>query len=124
MISSAGKTNLNQQTGSLPDVSQSLKNWFQPMTLVLLKKEFISYRIESTETRIETKGVIQPIGEDLKIMETGERSFPLYKLHIEPDVLMNVGDRVIYLDIKYKVLSRRDYRQYGFLEYDLVEDFQ
>lgn len=125
MISNARDTKLGEQTGGLPNVSSAMLSWFQPMTLVVLTKQILNLRNVDTEDRIKTRGVIQPFSDDqLKLMESGERNWAWHKLHVEPGVELKPSDHILYLGLRYKVMSRRDYRQYGYLEYNLIEDFR
>lgn len=124
MIKNGKDTKLNQSSGTVPDVSGAMLNWFQKMEFSVLTKTVENFTVNEAQVVYETKGVIQPMkAEELKIKPEGERSWKWWKLHCLPNLELKTDDVVTYLAVQYRVMSKNDYSLYGYYEYDLVEDF-
>lgn len=109
----------------LPDVSAAAATFFQPMKVqVLVKSQVGGYTQEIPSPQfVETLGVRQPFSpEQLQQKPEGERSWIWSKLHVVPGLSLKTDDLIYIRGVKYRVMSRSDYAEYGYLEYDLVED--
>lgn len=122
-IVSAGKRKLSQS--NLPNMSQTIISWFQPITFVKLARTVVDYEQVITETNINTKGVVQPYKpEPLEIQQYGTQSWIWQDMHCLPDVTLNTDEIIIYQNVRYKVLYKKDYTEYGYVEYMLCETFE
>lgn len=122
-IISAGKRKLSQS--NLPNMSQTIISWFQPITFVKLARAVVDYEQVITETNINTKGVVQPYKpEPLEIQQYGTQSWIWQDMHCLPDVTLNTDEIIIYQNVRYKVLYKKDYTEYGYVEYMLCETFE
>lgn len=122
MITSAKNKRLSQ---NLPNMSQTIIGWFQPITFVKISREIVDYEQVLTETTIKTQGVVQPYKpEPLEIQQAGTRSWIWQDMHCLPDVVLNTDEIIIYKNVKYKVLFKKDYTEYGYVEYMLCEAFE
>lgn len=94
------------------------------MTLLLLSNNIVNFRTSLIRTEIKTMGVFQPLVED-KIEQNpeGQRDWATHSLHSLPNLFAKVNDRVVFDDITYKVMSRKDWRINGYMYYELIEDY-
>lgn len=123
-IANGANQPINVQTGSIPDVSGALKDWFQPMTFTLVEKETVGFQVVETATDITFQGVIQPLsGRRLQLKPEGERAWNWSLLHAEPVLTLQVDDVVIYLGVQTRIMSRKDFGIYGYVEYEIVQDW-
>lgn len=122
-ITGAGKRKLSQS--NLPNMSQTIIGWFQPITFVKLSRSVVDYEQVLTETRINTQGVVQPYKpEPLEIQQYGTQSWIWQDMHCLPNVTLKTDEIIVYQNIRYKVLYKKDYTEYGYVEYMLCETFE
>lgn len=120
----ANKKKLSENHG-LPNVSEVIVSWFQPMTFKFLKDNIVEFENKPIATTIKSEGVIQPFtSKDLQVKSEGQRAWSWYMLHCLPDVVLKVGEFVLIDNKRYRVMKKTDYSDYGYLEYDVVEAFE
>jgi hypothetical protein len=123
-IANAKDTPLNVRTGTVPDVGGGLRDWFQPMTFTQILKETIGFQLVEIITETNFFGVIQPLtGRRLMLKPEGQRAWTWLWLHADPSLELEVDDVVTYLGVKTRVMARKDYSIYGYVEYELVQDW-
>ena len=123
-IVNAGQKTLKKISGGLPNVSDVIVSWFQPMTFKFLTDNIVDFENEPITVEVRSEGVIQPFtSKDLMAKPEGQRSWAWNMLHCLPDVVLKVGEYVLIDDVKYRVMKCTDYSDYGYLEYDVVESF-
>lgn len=123
-IANGSNRPLNTQAGTVPDVSGALKDYFQPMIFELVTKTTAGFQLVENAEAIEFMGVLQPFSaRDLAIKPEGQRAWTWLKLHADPVLTLQVDDVVSYLGTATRVMARTDYRLYGFVEYQLVQDW-
>lgn len=123
-IANAKDTPLFKRTGTVPDVSGALQDYFQPMVFTLIKKEVDGFQALEKPYPIYFQGVIQPLTErQLFFKPEGQRAWSWFLLHADPTLTLKVDDVVDYLGVQTRVMARKDYDIYGYVEYHLVQDW-
>lgn len=124
MIKNGKDTPLNQQQGSVPNMAETLDGWMQPMNFKRLTKTVVNFVVQEISEDISTEGVIQPFKDEmLEIKSAGQRDWKWWKLHTKPTAELDVDDVIVYLEKQYRVMQKKNYKLYGYFEYDLVEDY-
>ena len=109
----------------LPQVGEVLPSWFQTMTFDVVTKTIVNYEVKETLTTITTQGVRQPMSaQQLSIKPEGQRAWRWETLHCLPDVKLQVDDIVIFDGIKYRVMQRWNWAEYGYLEYHICQAYE
>lgn len=117
-------TLLSDSSLYLPNVSGGMRNWFLPIVFTCIKKEVINFKEVETHENISFKGVMQPMKpQELQFKPEGQRDWKWHVCHTEVGTPFNLDDVVLYNGVKYRVLSKADFSKYGYLKYDLVEDY-
>lgn len=123
-IQNGKNTPLNTNSGTVPNVNGAMLQWFQPMIFTAVTKIVVGGEVIETGTPINFRGVIQPLSNrDLLIKPEGERAWTWYMLHADPSLSLNVDDVVNYLGQQTRVMARKDYRLYGYMYYELIQDY-
>lgn len=123
-ISNAANRPLNFQTGTVPDVSGAMQDWFQPMVFGRVVKTTVDFQVVETEVDINFQGVIQPYNpRQLLLKPEGQRAWTWLTLHADPVLSLDVDEVVKYLGVQTRVMSRKDYTIYGYVMYELVQDW-
>lgn len=123
-IINAANISINQQNTSVPDVSGALQNYFQKMTFVLLQKTVNGFQAVEDSLPIEFWATLQPFTpRQLMLKPEGQRAWTWFTLHAEPGVVLKVDDVVQYLDKQFRVMAQTDFRLYGYVLFELVQDW-
>lgn len=117
--------NLKALSG-MPNMSQTLTGWEVPLTLVKVTQDVVDGLLFTTETEITFQGVWQPLrDEQLELKPEGQRSWEWIWIHAKAGTLnLQTADKVIFNQKRYKVVNIKDYSLNGFIEYQLVEDYE
>lgn len=122
MIVNAKDKGLNYS--GLPQMGEVLPSWFQTMTFDLVTKSLADYEVKETLQTITTQGVRQPMSaQQLSIKPEGQRAWRWETLHCLPNVQLKVDDIVIFDGVKYRVMQRWNWAEYGYLEYHICEAY-
>ncbi len=115
---------LNVQTGTVPDVSGGMKDYFQPMVFERVLKTATGFQVVETDAEINFRGVIQPLSKRLlQLKPEGQRAWTWLQLNAEPVLSLQVDDVVNYLGVQTRVMALADYTIYGYVSYELVQDW-
>lgn len=124
MIRNAASRPLFDKSGNTPDVSGALEGYFQPMTFEHLTKTVAGFQVSETTSPLNFKGSWQPFTErQLFLKPEGQRAWTWFMLHADPVLTLQVDDVVLWKGKQTRVMSRKDYALYGFVEYHLVQDW-
>lgn len=119
------KTNLKSLSG-MPQMRDTLTGWEEPLTLVKVIQDIVEGDAVFTEQQINFMGCWQPLrDEELQFKPEGQRSWEWIWIHAKAGTLnLQTADKVIFNDKRYKVMSVKDYSLNGFVEYQLIRDFE
>jgi len=124
MIKNGKDTPLSASFNTLPDVSDVLPDWFQNLTFQLVTKSLVNYEVVETLVTIKTMGVRQPMSaQSISIKPEGQRGWKWETIHCLPDVKLKIDDIIIFDDVKYRVMRRWNWSEYGYLEYEICEAY-
>jgi hypothetical protein len=124
MIANGKDRKLTENTGTPPDVSGAMQNWFQPITFSRITKTTQNYIVIETKEDVSFQGVWQPFSpKQLTIKPEGQRSWSWFTCHAEPGLVLLPDEIISYLGVQYRVMAQNDYRLYGYVEYHLIQDY-
>lgn len=125
LISNASNRFIGAKSGTVPDVSGALTDWFQPMFFTQVVKKTVGFQVVETPTSISFQGVIQPLTDrKLEMKPEGQRAWTWLLLHADPSLTLQVDDVVDYLSVQTRIMSRKDFTLYGYVQYELVQDWE
>ena len=115
---------LNQNSGNLPDVSGALQNWFQAMTFYRVTKTIVNYELVETSVGFSFRGVWQPLSpRQISFKPEGQRAWKWFQVHAEPSLVLIPDEVITYQGVQFRVKGTTNYDEYGYVKYDLIEDF-
>lgn len=124
-IWNAANVPLSSNPGTLPNMSNSIKNWFQLVRMERITKTVDSLGIlRETGQPMEFQGIVQtrnPRHTDMK--PEGQRRWKQKSLIAFPSLILAPDDVVLYENDRYRVAATFDWKQYGYVEYYLEEDY-
>lgn len=123
-ILNAKDTPLTSNPGSLPNVADALLDWFQPMTFKVITKTATDFDIVETATDVDARGVRQPMKpQQLQQKPSGQRKWKWETMHTLPETVLIPDDVIVFAGVRYRVMEKLDWREYGFVEYHLIQDY-
>lgn len=124
IIKNGKNTPINVDTGTVPNVNDTMAGWFQPMTFGVVTKQTVNFQEVETVVDFDFQGVIQPLEpRRLQIKPEGQRAWTWFWLHADPQLKLQVDSIVIYMGKQTRVMARKDFTIYGYVEYELVQDW-
>lgn len=124
MISNGNTLSIGSIVPNLPNMSTTIEGWFQNIIVALVVKTMVNNRVVETTTDYETRGVLQPQTiQQLEIKPEGQRSWKWYMLHCQPSLSLKTDDEVVIRGEHYRVMGRWGFDEYGFVQYELVQDY-
>ena len=113
-----------QSAAGLPDVSEGITSFFQPLTFGVITQTVVDGYTNDAVVSVSTKGMWSPMSpQEVAIKPEGERAWIWDSVFCLPDIVLYPGDRIVYQGVNYKVMSKRDWAAYGYLEYSVVNEF-
>lgn len=123
-IKNASDVSLADNPGTLPNLSEAMTSWFQTMTFTRLTKAIVNFSTVETPVSYTFTGVKQPFSpEQLEMKPEGMRSWKWFTIHALPDLILATDDIITLTGIDYRVMTKRDYKEYGYVQYEVVEDY-
>lgn len=124
-IHNAKNVLLSQNPGTLPNVSDALGDWFQPILMIKVIKLQVNYQTLERGDPIHFQGVLQPASaRELQMKPEGERDWSWFTLHAYPTLILVPDDIVWIQTVRYRVMKQTDYAVYGYVEYQMIQDYQ
>lgn len=115
---------LAMNAGNLPNMSDALLDYFQPMVFTILTKTISKFKVSEQPNNKNFYGVWQPLSPQQLVMKPhGQRSWRWFSLHSDPTLSLKPDDIVKYEGIPYRVMGKFDYTRYKYMQYELVEDY-
>lgn len=124
-INNACNQPLFTKSGTVPDVSGALQDYYQPMTFQALNKMVNGFQVVESGAAINFQGMIQPLTDRQLIMKPeGQRAWTWFLLFADPVLKLKVDDVVIWNGVQTRVMALKDNSLFGFMEYHLCQDWQ
>ena len=98
----------------LPDMSDTLDEYLQPLILVRTTENIVDFRPQVVETDVQTEAVVQPAQKEKVNPAIINWSLKYQLVHSKQEIILN--DRMEYCGVKYKAVELGDYDAYGFYE--------
>jgi hypothetical protein len=123
-LHNASEVPLSNNPGTLPNMSNVIAGWFQLVVMEKIVKTINNFQVVETTVPIQFQGVVftEPT-RNLAMMPNGQRMWKVKKLVCWPTVLLAPDDVVLYEQQQYRVMMTGDYKQYGIMEYALLQDY-
>lgn len=111
--------------GGLPNMSATITGWFQNLTFTKVVKTVVDHEVKEGYENISTSGVRQPFSpQQIKILPEGQRAWKWEMIHALPSLLLKIDDIIIFDNVRYRVMERLDYKEYGYVQYNICQDYQ
>lgn len=123
-IDRGNKRDVND-ANDLPDLSMGVQMFFQSIKIEVIRKRNEGGYLKENKKCILTQGVRQTYTpKQLEMKPEGQRTWKWSKLHTLPECKLKLDDIVEIRGVKYRVMDMEDQGEYGFISYDLKEDYE
>lgn len=124
-VVNAADRDLSQQPGTLPNMMNDVANWFQLLVFEkIVKTVSATFQVVETTTPVNFQGVvITDPKRSLVMAPNGQRLWKVKSVFTWPVELLQPDDVILYENIQYRVMAGGDFKQYGLMEYWLVQDY-
>lgn len=111
--------------GTVPDMSGALTDYYQRLVFEKLQKTVSGFEVVENPTIIVFRGMIQEEKpRELQMKPEGQRAWTWFRMHTDLAVTLEVDEVVIWNGVQTRVMSKGDYSIYGYMTYELVQDWQ
>ena len=123
-INNACNQPLFAKSGTVPDVSGALQDYYQPMVFQKLTKTVDGFQVVETGANINFQGMIQPLTDrQLLLRPEGQRAWTWFLLFADPTLTLQVDDVVNWNGTQTRVMARKDFALYGYVQYHICQDW-
>lgn len=124
-IFNANSRPLSSGTPSLPNMREAMLDWFQVLTFTLIRKETINFQLVETKTPITFRGIVQNgTPSTLEMKPEGQRKWDYIDIWATPELKLGIDDVFGYMGKNYRIISKNDWSQYGYNQFQAVEDYR
>lgn len=125
MIESAKNKLLTENPGGLPDMGSAMTNWFQKLVFMKVTKEVQNFELVEIKQEYYAQGIRQPLSaQQLQMKPEGQRAWKWQTIHATPALVLEIDEIVIFADTPYRVMAKLDWKEYGYVEYHIAEDYK
>lgn len=120
------KTKNLKSLSGMPQMSDTFTGWQVPLTLEQVFQDIVEGDKVEAAKLITFQGVWQPLKDKkLQSKPEGQRSWEWIWIHaVSGSLNLETGDKVIFNKKRYKIMAVKDYSLNGFIEYQLVRDYE
>lgn len=114
-------------TSQLPNMSGAVSAWAQTLEFIVIAKTIEDYIVTETKLPQKAKGTRVPFkSQAIQMKPIGERAWKWETIFSTPALVLRVGDEIEFgIDQpRYRVMERRDWSEYGYVEYDICQGYQ
>lgn len=124
-IWNAKDVSLANNPGTLPNMADTIANWFQLLTFKQVVKKTINFQTVETASPLEFQGVVQPFtSQQLAMKPEGQRAWKWFTIHAWPTLILKPDDVIInQAGTQFRVMEKLDFKEYGYVRYEMIEDY-
>lgn len=128
-ISNAANIPLNARTGTVPNMRNTLANWFQPLTFAKIVKTIQAFQVVETMTEFSFFGHVQVYTDkQLLLKPEGQRSWSWFKVFAQAEpasalLELDLDEIIVYQGVQTRVMAMKQWQLHSYMEYDWVQDW-
>lgn len=123
-IIGAGSRDIAECALTMPNMRGAVIGNFRPLRVVVSTTTIVDGLADEVLRAFDSAGDLQPMkSSDVMLKPEGQRKFKWFTLHIGREIVLKANDVVIRKGVPYRVMSIYPWEDYGFLKYELTEDY-
>lgn len=109
---------------TLPNPNGAMLDWFQKLTFTQVFKSVVNFELVESQISTSFLGVRQPFTpQQLAIKPEGQRQWKWETIHALPSLVLGVDDIIVFGNTPYRVIKKSDWKDYGYVEYQILQDY-
>lgn len=123
-IGNACNVPLSSNPGTLPNMADTVANLFQLLVFEKIVKSIVNFQVVETTTPMNFQGFVAT--EPKRTLVTASNGQRLWRVKIVwawPTVQLAPDDVVIYDSVQYRIGASIDFKQYGIIGYEMLQDY-
>jgi len=111
---------------SFPNMKSAVMHWAVETAVFVVCKSLVDFETKESISQRSVKMFRVPTGQDLAMKPEGQRAWNSETIYADSSLDLSVDDIIIFdcIDAKrYRVMSKTDYAQFGFIEYSVLSDY-
>lgn len=125
VIKNGKNTPVNKSTGNLPQVGVAMLSWFRPMVFGRIVTTVVNFVEKEIMEPFQFQGVWQVMSpQQLTIKPDYQRAWRWFMVHATPNLDLRPYEVINYEGTQYRVMSKSDYKEYGYVMYELCADWE
>ena len=123
-----GKT-VQDPIATTPTARDTVTGWFRPITIGVRSTTIgtgatTGGQAQVVTREVKTSGVAMPLSDrELQILPEGQRAWRWKYLYVTEDLGLKTGDNAWLKGIIYRVMSSKDWSDYGYWRYVIVSSY-
>jgi hypothetical protein len=123
-LHNAADVPLSSNPGTLPNVADDVMHWFQLLVFEHVTKTIVNFQVVETTTPVNFFGFVATEPKRvLRMQPNGQRAWKVKIVWTVPTVILSPDDVVIYESTQYRIGATIDYKQYGIVGYEMLQDY-
>ena len=123
-ILGAGRRLIRESALTMPNMRGAIVGLFRPIQLTVITTTIVDGLSKEVRRSVSSAGVLQPMkARAVMLKPEGERAFRWFTLHVGREIDLKPNDVVVRKGVPYRVMGRWGWEDYGFIKYELVEDY-
>lgn len=124
VIQNGNSIPVNQNCGTIVDVSGALFDTMQPMTFTTTVKSIVDFQVVETPTVYNFQGNWQAFtSRQLMMKPEGQRAWSWFTVYAQPGLFLIPDQVVHYLGVQYRVMASKEFNLNGYVNYELIQDW-
>jgi hypothetical protein len=124
MILNGKDQTLPLASSQLPDMGLAMADILQPVQFIQITKQNLNGLVQEIQTPINTRAVRQPYSpQRLDIKPEGQREWRWETVFASIDLILSPDDRILWDGLYFRVMQKSDYKEYGYVQYEIVQDY-
>ena len=111
---------------SFPNMKSAVMHWAVETKVFVVCKSIVDYEVKESIVNYSVKLFRVPTGQDLAMKSEGQRAWNSETIYADSSLDIGIDDIIIFDCVnakRYRVISKTDYAQFGFIEYSVLSDY-
>lgn len=110
---------------TVPKIKFALSGWQVPIKMIKITRNLVDGQVVESAENIDYIGSVQPLqAETLKIQPLELRSWEWLQIFTKTQFELVINDFIEYNNKKYKVMAKKNYSLYNYIEYHVMEAYE
>lgn len=115
-----------QMIKRFPNMHAAVMAWASPTLVYVIGKRMVDFKTVESYTEHQVNLVRIPSGQQLDMKPEGQRRWNMETIYADNAFDLRVDDNITFDCInsqRFRIMNKTDWSQYGFIEYQVISDY-